>query len=147
MTDNSDFMTRYLRSDDNDRREHPTPPPVDDEGVTVVEPEISQPAAPQRMPTPAGGYRASRGRHRSPAADRRRACSRAAVSAAEAAEHPGVPADAAYTVRAAFRSGHPAAIARRVGTSGESGRKMGTSRGSTDGRFGGWPAHSGRRGG
>ena len=56
MTDNSDFMTRYLRSDDNDRREHPTPPPVDDEGVTVVEPEISQPAAPQRMPTPAGGY-------------------------------------------------------------------------------------------
>ena len=56
MTDNSDFMTRYLRSDDNDRREQPTPPPVDDEGLTVVEPEISPPAAPQRMPTPAGGY-------------------------------------------------------------------------------------------
>jgi MinD-like ATPase involved in chromosome partitioning or flagellar assembly len=56
MTDNSDFMTRYLRSDDNYRREQPAPPPVDDEGLTVVEPEMSQPATPQRMPTPAGGY-------------------------------------------------------------------------------------------
>jgi len=49
MTDNPDFMTRYLRPDDDDRPERPAPPPVDDEGVTVVEPEMSQPA-------PAGGY-------------------------------------------------------------------------------------------
>jgi MinD-like ATPase involved in chromosome partitioning or flagellar assembly len=58
MTDNSDFMTRYLRPDDNDRPERPAPPPVDDQGVTVGASEMSQPAAPQppRVPAPAGGY-------------------------------------------------------------------------------------------
>ena len=53
MTDNSDFMTRYLRSDDNDRREHRTT--VDDEGVTVMSARMSQPAAPQ--PNAAPGWR------------------------------------------------------------------------------------------
>ena len=57
MTDNPDFMARYLRPDDN-RPERAAPPPVDEEGVRVVEPEMSLPAAPQppRMPAPSGGY-------------------------------------------------------------------------------------------
>jgi MinD-like ATPase involved in chromosome partitioning or flagellar assembly len=57
MTDNSDFMARYLRGDDTDRREQPAPPPVDDEEETaIVEPEMPQPAPPQppRMQQPGG---------------------------------------------------------------------------------------------
>ena len=55
MTDNSDFMARYLRADDNDRRDQPAPPPVDDEEATVVEPQMPAPAPPPppaRMPPP-----------------------------------------------------------------------------------------------
>jgi MinD-like ATPase involved in chromosome partitioning or flagellar assembly len=55
MTDNSDFMARYLRADD-DRREQPAPVPVDDEEATVVEPRMPAPAPPPapRLPLPAG---------------------------------------------------------------------------------------------
>ena len=56
MTDNSDFMARYLRPDDSDRHDQPAPPPVDDEEATVVEPQMPAPAPPQpaRLPPPSG---------------------------------------------------------------------------------------------
>jgi MinD-like ATPase involved in chromosome partitioning or flagellar assembly len=56
MTDNSDFMARYLRADDTDRRDQPAPLPVDDEEATVVEPRLPAPAPPPppRLPPPAG---------------------------------------------------------------------------------------------
>jgi MinD-like ATPase involved in chromosome partitioning or flagellar assembly len=50
MTDNSDFMARYLRPDDTERREHPTPPVDDEEETAVVTPQIPQPAAVPHQP-------------------------------------------------------------------------------------------------
>ena len=49
MTENSDFVARYLRSDDDDRLEHLAAPPVgdepaDDQNVKAVEPETLKPA-------------------------------------------------------------------------------------------------------
>lgn len=49
MTENSDFVARYLRSDDDDRPEHLSAPPVgdepaDDQSVKAVEPETLKPA-------------------------------------------------------------------------------------------------------
>ena len=56
MTENSDFVARYLRSDDDDRPEHLSAPPVgdepaDDQSVKAVEPETLKPAEHQ----PRGG--------------------------------------------------------------------------------------------
>ena len=65
MTENSDFVARYLRSDDDDRPEHVAAPPVDDEpsdeqSVRGVEAGTLQPAEhqPRGMPATAVGHEA-----------------------------------------------------------------------------------------
>ena len=63
MTENSDFVARYLRSDDDDRPEHLTAPlvgdePANDQSVKAVEPETLKPAErhPPGLPATTGGH-------------------------------------------------------------------------------------------
>jgi MinD-like ATPase involved in chromosome partitioning or flagellar assembly len=60
MTDNSDFMARYLRPDTADRREQPTPPSADDD-AKVEDPQMPQPAPPRhpRVQLPSSGFDAA----------------------------------------------------------------------------------------
>jgi MinD-like ATPase involved in chromosome partitioning or flagellar assembly len=65
VTENSDFVARYLRSDDDDRPEHLAAPPVgdepaDDQSVKAVEPETLKPAEhqPPGMLATTGGHEA-----------------------------------------------------------------------------------------
>jgi MinD-like ATPase involved in chromosome partitioning or flagellar assembly len=58
VTENSDFLARYLGPDDDVRPEHPAPPPISDEPadgqrVRGAEPEVLQPAEPQMLGVPA----------------------------------------------------------------------------------------------
>jgi MinD-like ATPase involved in chromosome partitioning or flagellar assembly len=58
MTDNSDFMARYLRPETADRREHPASPSADIEDAKVADPQKAQPAPPRQPPlqSPVGGF-------------------------------------------------------------------------------------------
>ena len=171
MTDNSDFMARYLRPDDSDRHDQPAPPPVDDEEATVVEPQMPAPAPPQpaRLPPPSGRNDAAATAYgRPPGGEGAHARPGRSPSSADTGPQPRIPDGPPGDQRSApprrgsnggfqqpapipgkprFRSSPPAAVARRMGTCGRSGRKVDTSGGSARRSSGGRSAHSGRRSG